>query len=449
MIVMKKKVARRTVLRGIGASLALPLLDSMVPAFAAADNAAAPVKRFGVVYVPNGMTMKQWTPAAEGAGYDLTPLLQPLAAHRNQMAVLSGLNSTPPANELTAAGVHARASTRFLTDVPPKRSDTSDVQAGISVDQILAKEFGRDTQLASLELAIEGRDIAGSCDIGFSCAYTNTISWRGPKTPLPVENDPRVVFERMFGGSGSTDRAARMAQIAADRSMLDSVTDRIAGLNKRIGARDRDKLGEYLEAVRDIERRIQRAEEQSDQQLPLVQQPGGIPASFEDHAKLMFDLQVLAFQTDLTRVITFMFGRELSGRTFPELGVVESHHATSHHQNDQVKLANLFKIKAFHSSLFAYYVDKLKATPDGDGSLLDHILLLYGAGMSDSNAHAPADLPIVLLGGGIGREAGGRHLKFTSGTPLANLHLTLLDKMGVTMERIGDSTGRLEHLSLS
>lgn len=446
MIVTKKALPRRTLLRGIGATLALPLLDSMVPAFAAA---ATPVKRLGVVYVPNGMTMRQWTPSAEGAGFEFTPVLQPLEPHRDRILVLSGLNSTPPQDGSNGNGLHARASTRFLTDMPPRRSDTSDVQAGVSVDQLVAREFARETQLASLELAIEGRDVAGSCDIGYSCAYTNTISWRGAKTPLPTENDPRVVFERMFGDSGSTDRTARLAQIAADRSILDSVTDRIANLRRQVGSRDREKVAEYLEAVRDIERRIQRAEEQSGQQLPLVQQPGGIPPSFEDHVKLMFDLQVLAYQTDLTRVITFMLGRELSGRAFPELGVVESHHATSHHQNDSVKLASLFKIKVFHSALFAYYLEKLRSTPDGDGSLLDHIVIVYGAGMADSNQHAAANLPIVVAGGGIGREPGGRHLKFPSGTPLANLHLTLLDRMGVpTVDRIGDSTGRLEHLSL-
>jgi uncharacterized protein DUF1552 len=448
MIVMKKALPRRTILRGLGATLALPLLDSMVPAFAAA-NETKPVNRLGIVYVPNGMTMQQWTPSAEGAGFEFTTVLKPLEPYRDRVLVLSGLNSTPPPELSAAAGVHSRASTRFLTDVPPKRSDTSDVQAGVSLDQLVAKEFGRETQLASLELTIEGRDLAGSCDIGFSCAYTNTISWRGPKTPLPMEDDPRVVFERMFGNADSTDRAARLAQIAADRSILDSVTTRIADLHRRIGSRDRDKLTEYLEAVRDIERRIQRAEEQSGEQLPLVDRPGGIPAAFEDHVKLMFDLQVLAYQTDLTRVITFMMGRELSGRAFPELGVVESHHATSHHQNDAAKLANLLKIKLFHSTLFAYYVEKLRSTPDGDGSLLDHVLIMYGAGMADSNAHATANLPIMLVGGGGGSDRGGRHLKYPGGTPLANLHLTLLDKMGVpTVERMGDSTGRLEHLPL-
>jgi hypothetical protein len=403
-----------------------------------------------VVYVPNGMVMKQWTPTADGTGFDYPSILKPLEPYREQLTVLTGLNSIPPANSVNAAGVHARASTRFLTDIPPKRSDTSEVSAGISMDQLVAKQLGRDTQLASLEIAIEGRDLAGSCDIGFSCAYTNTISWRGPTTPLPMENDPRALFERMFGDSGSTDRGVRLARMQADKSILDSVSDRIGHLQTRIGRRDRAKLSEYLEAVRDIERRIQRAEEQSGRELPTVDQPAGVPASFEEHAKLLFDLQVLAYQTDLTRVITFMLGRELSGRTFPELGVSEGHHATSHHQEDPVKLANLERIKTFHSTLFAYYLEKLRATPDGDGSLLDHVLIVYGAGMADSNLHATTDLPLILAGGAAGALKAGRHIKYTSATPLANLHLTMLDMFGVpTVDRVGDSTGRLEHLTLT
>jgi hypothetical protein len=450
MIITKKAIARRTVLRGLGASLALPLLDSMVPAMiAAAETAAKPVMRLGVVYVPNGMVMKQWTPTADGTAFEYPSILKPFEPYRDQLTVLTGLNSTPPPNALNAAGVHARASTRFLTDIPPKRSDTSEVSAGISMDQLIARQLGRDTQLASLEIAIEGRDLAGSCDIGFSCAYTNTIAWRGPTTPLPMENDPRALFERMFGDSGSTDRGVRLARMQADKSILDSVTDRIGRLQQRIGRRDRAKLSEYLEAVRDIERRIQRAEEQSGRELPTVDQPAGVPASFEEHAKLLFDLQVLAYQTDLTRVITFMLGRELSGRTFPELGVSEGHHATSHHQEDPVKLANLERIKIFHSTLFAYYLDKLRATPDGDGSLLDHLLIIYGAGMADSNLHATTDLPLILAGGASGAIKGGRHFKYAPATPLANLHLTMLDMFGVpTVDRVGDSTGRLEHLTL-
>jgi hypothetical protein len=450
MIVTRMALPRRTVLRGLGATLALPLLDSMVPALtASAQTAAKAPLRFGVIYVPNGMVMQEWTPAQEGSGFAFPAAMKPLEAFRDRITVLSGLANNPPPQALTGAGVHARASTRFLTNIPPKRSDTSEVEAGISVDQMIARHLGEETQLASLEVAIEGRDLAGSCDIGFSCAYTNTIAWRGPGTPLPMENDPRVVFERMFGGSGSTDRAARVAQIATDRSILDSVRDRVARLQGRIGSRDRVKLGEYLEAVRDIERRIRKAEEQSDRELPLVERPRGVPASFEEHARLMFDLQLLAYETDLTRVITFMLGRELSGRTFPELGVAESHHATSHHQENKGKIANLLKIKIHHAMLVAYYLEKLRATPDGDGSLLDNMLLVYGAGMGDSNLHAPGNLPVMIAGGAAGRIKTGQHIKYTAGTPMANLHLRLLDLFGVkTVDRLGDSTGPIEHLSV-
>ncbi len=432
MIVTRKAVPRRTILRGLGATLALPLLDSMVPALTAtAQTPARGPLRFGVVYVPNGMVMQEWTPAQEGAGFSFPAAMKPLEPFREKLTVLSGLANNPPPAAATGAGVHARASTRFLTNIPPKRSDTSAVEAGVSVDQLIAQSLANETQLASLEVAIEGRDLAGSCDIGFSCAYTNTIAWRGPSTALPMENDPRIVFERMFGGSGSTDRAARAAQIATDRSILDSVRDRVATLQGRIGARDRVKLDEYLEAVRDIERRIRKAEEQSDRELPLVERPRGVPASFEEHAKLMFDLQLLAYETDLTRVITFMLGRELSGRTFPELGVTESHHATSHHQENKGKIANLLKIKVHHAALFAYYLEKLQATPDGDGSLFDNMLILYGAGMGDSNLHAPGNLPVMIAGGAAGRIKTGQHVKYKPGTPMANLHLRVLDIFGV------------------
>ncbi len=452
MIITKKAIPRRTVLRGVGATLALPLLDSMIPAFAGAAHAAAtPVRRFGVVYVPNGMVMKSFTPEAEGAAFELTPILKPLEPFRNQLLVLSGLSSRPPVGGLAgaASGVHARASTRFLTDVPPKRGQGMEIEAGVSVDQIAAKALAQYTQLASLEVALEGRDLAGSCDVGYSCAYTNTIAWRSATTPLPMENDPRAVFERLFGDSGTTDPAARVARIKKDRSILDSVTERVNRLHQRIGSRDRAKLGEYLEAVRDVERRISKAEEQGGGELPLVDQPAGIPATFEEHSKLMIDMQVLAYQTDLTRVITFMIGRELSSRTYPQLGVSESHHPISHHLNDPAKLASLAKINTHHVAQFAYYLEKLRSTPDGDGSLLDHVLLVYGAGMADSNMHAPNGLPVILAGGGAGQLKGGRHIKYPADTPLANLHLTILDKLGVpTVENIGDSSGKLEHLSI-
>jgi hypothetical protein len=453
MIVTKRAIPRRTVLRGLGTALALPLLDSMVPALSALRNTAAnAVRRFGVVYTPNGMVMPSWTPAKDGVDFEFTPTLKPLEPFRDRVTVLTGLSSKPPANSPAgaAAGVHARASTRFMTHVIPKRAQGSEISAGVSTDQIAAAEFGKHTQLGSLELALEGRDFAGSCDAGYSCAYTNTISWRSASTPLPMENDPRAVFERLFGDGGSLDPAAREARMRADRSILDSVTDRIGDLSRSIGPRDRAKLGEYLEALRDIERRIQKAEEQNRKEpVATIDQPAGVPASYEDHARLMFDLQVLAYQTDLTRVITFMIARELSGRSYPQIGVAESHHPISHHLNDPAKIASLAKINVHHMSLFSYYVQKLRDTPDGDGSLLDHVMIIYGAGMADSNLHAPSGLPVLLVGGGAGTLKGGRHIKYPLDTPLANLHLALLDRLGISeVEAIGDSSGRLEHLSM-
>jgi hypothetical protein len=447
MIVTKKAIDRRTVLRGIGASVALPLLDAMVPALTAFQKTAArPVNRFGAVYVPNGMMMRQWTPAAEGSAFEFTPILKPLEPFRDRLLVLSGLNSTPPAGQ-GAVGVHARASTRFLTDMPPKVTNGADLEAGISMDQIAAKDLGRHTQLASLELGLESTESGASCDNGFNCVYTSTISWRGAATPLPTEHDPREVFERMFGDATSTDPATRRAHVQEERSILDSVGQRIARLGKQVGSGDRAKLDEYFEAIRDVERRIQNAEQQSARDLPVVGHPEGIPASFEEHAKLMYDLYGLAYQCDLTRVITFMIAHEFSGRTYPEIGVPDAHHPISHHQNDPARLAKIAKINTYHASLFAYFLNKLKSTPDGDGSLLDHVMIVYGAGMSDSNAHDPKNLPILLAGGGAGQIKSGRHLRFSKDTPLANLHLTLLDRLGVHVEKLGDSAGELTELS--
>ena len=447
MIITKKAIPRRTVLRGLGATLALPLLDSMVPALRATSQTAAnPVVRFGTVYVPNGIVMPDWTPATEGAAFELTPTLQSMAPFRDQMLVLSGLNSTPPLKEPgEGTGVHARASTRFLANVAPPYARNSELHAGISMDQLAANELGRHTQLASLQLGMEGADFAGSCDNGFSCAYSYTISWRGPSTPLPMQHNPRAVFERLFGDSGSTDPAVRLARVKQQRSILDSVNEKVANLSRGLGPRDRIKLGEYLDGIRDVERRIQMADEQSARELPAFDQPAGIPATFAEHAKLMYDLQLLAYQADLTRIITFMLGHELSGRTYPEIGVSDAHHPISHHRNDPELIAKLAKINTYHLTLFASFVEKLRSTPDGDGSLLDHVMILYGAGMSDSNRHSPYELPILLVGGGAGQLKGGRHIRYPEGTPLANLHLTLLDKLGVPVERLGnDSTGRLE-----
>ena len=442
MNIFKKTLSRRTELRGLGASLALPLLDSMIPALSSASaQAAQPTKRLGVVYVPNGMAMKSWTPATEGTDFEITRILQPLAAYQDRMLVLTGLNG-PRSN----AGVHASASTRFLTGAIPARVE-SDLQAAVSIDQLVARQLGRETQLGSLELALDKNDVFGSCDIGFSCQYTSTIAWRDANTPLPMETNPRLVFERLFGDIGTTDPAVRLQRIRKDQSLLDAVSDRVSELNRSVGAGDRARLDQYLDAVRDVERRIQMAEAQSNRELPEVEQPSGIPDSYEEHAKLMFDMQVLAYQTDLTRVITFMLGRELSGRTYAEIGVPDSHHPTSHHRDDPVLYEKVTKINEFHTSLFAYYLDKLDATPDADGSLLDNMLLLYGAGMSDSNRHSNAGLPLVLLGGGAGTLKGGRHIRYRSGTPINNLHLTMLDKMGVPVDNLGYSTDQLDLLS--
>jgi len=380
MIITKKAIPRRTMLKGLGASLALPLLDGMVPAFTALrDTAADPVRRLGIVDVPNGMMMDHWTPATEGVGFNFPTILQPLERFRDQVEVLSGMHG------VDAEGPHARASTRFLTGVASQRDDGSNLKAGISMDQIAGRVLGQETQLATLELAIDGRDFAGSCDEGFSCAYTNTISWANDTTPLPMENNPRAVFERLFGDSGSTDPAVRKARLEKDASLLDSVTDRARYLSRQLGSTDQAKLDQYLEAVRDIERRIQMAEAQSDREIPVVDQPAGIPDTFGEHTRMMLDLLALAYETDLTRGATFMMGREITGRTYAEIGVPDAHHPISHHQRDPVKLEKLMKINLYHAELFAEFIARLDSTPDGDGTLLDHSMIVYGDGMADSN----------------------------------------------------------------
>ncbi len=436
MIITKKAIPRRTMLKGLGASLALPLLDGMVPAFTALrDTAAAPVRRLGVVYVPNGMMMDHWTPTTEGTDFEFPSILESLEPFRRQVQLLSGMHG------VDAEGPHARASTRFLTGVASKRDDGSNLRAGVSMDQIAGRVLGQETQLATLELAIDGRDFAGSCDEGFSCAYTNTISWANETTPLPMENNPRAVFERLFGDSGSTDPEVRKKRLEKDASLLDSVTERARYLSRQLGSTDQAKLDQYLEAVRDIERRIQMAEAQSDRELPVIDQPAGIPSTFGEHSRLMFDLLALAYETDLTRVATFMMGREITGRTYAEIGVPDAHHPISHHQRDPVKLEKLRQINRYHAQLFTEFLQRLSSTPDGDGTLLDNSMIIYGAGMADSNAHYSGNLPILLAGGAAG--TGGRHVQYDTDTPLANLHLSLLDKMGVPIESLGDSSGRL------
>jgi hypothetical protein len=444
MMVFKKALPRRTFLRGMSAALALPLMDGMVPAFARAQSVARGT-RLTFIYVPNGIIMERWTPAAAGAGFEMTEILSPLAPFRDNLLVLSGLVANG-ARALAGegAGEHARASATFLSGVHPKKTEGSDLRAGITIDQLVAKEMGKHTQLASLEVAMDSTEVVGTCDTGYSCAYSNTLCWRSETTPIPMENQPRAVFERLFGDSDSTDPAERLARIQKRRSILDSLVEEAGRLAAGLGSSDRVKLNEYLDAVRDIERRIQTAEAQSARELPPFERPGSIPATFTEHCKLMMDLQVLAYQTDTTRVITFMIGREQNTRVYDELGFSDAFHPLSHHQNDPAKIAKCIQINMLHTRMLAYFLHKMRSTPDGDGSLLDHSIVVYGSAISDGNLHLHDNLPILVAGGGSGTLRGGRHIRYPNETPTTNLYLTLLDKLGMPLEKFGDSNGRLE-----
>ena len=439
MIITRKMLPRRTFLRGMGATIALPLLDAMVPAMTAlAQTAAAPVRRLGFVYMPMGCDLPRWTPPGASLT-ELSPALQSLAPLVDQLTVISNLelkNAYP--------GTHATSNAAFLSAAKAKWTESTDYYLGTTVDQIAAKQIGHQTLLPSLELAMDLLQTVGQCDNGYACVYQNNLSWSSPTTPLPAEAHPRIVFERLFGEGGSaTERRAALRRRA---SLLDWVRDDTARLQKRLGADDRARVEQYLETIREVERRIQKAEADTDGPLPDLDRPLGVPAAYADHARLMFDLQVLAMQGDVTRVITFQLARETSTRTYNEIGVSDPHHPLTHHGNDPAKVARMAKINAFHVSLFAYYLEKLKATPDGSGSLLDHSLILYGSGMGDPNVHNHVDLPIVVAGGGAGRVKGGRHIKYAEPTPLANLHLTLLEKVGVRLDAFADSKGKVEEL---
>ena len=445
MMIFKKAIPRRAFLQGVGATLALPLLDGMVPAMAAVgDSVRKSPTRLSFVYVPNGIIMQKFTPATEGAGFEITPILEPLAPYRDQMLVLSGLdckNANPQTGE--GGGDHERGSGAFLTGAHPKKTAGADIHAGTSVDQIAANELGKQTELASLELTPDFAEFVGGCDPGYSCAYTNTLCWRSPTTPMPMENNPRALFERLFGATDSTDPAERASRIRKDRSILDAVTQDVSRLVTGLGPADRRKLTEYLDAIRDVERRIQKAEQQTTQELPTLDRPVGIPASFEEHAKLMFDLQVLAYQTDKTRMITFLMSHEQSTRAYPEIGIADPHHPLTHHSGNQEKIAKVIQINIYHAKMFSYFLEKLRSTSDGEGSLLDHTMVVYGGSISDANVHKHEDLPILLIGGGDGTIKGGRHLRYPKDTPVANLFLTALDKLKVPAESFGDSTGVL------
>jgi hypothetical protein len=445
MVITGKSIDRRTLLRGTSAALALPLLDAMTPALAV--EAPRPT-RLGFIAVPNGIMNlgNEFAPKAAGPLAELPPILQPLADFKDRMLVFSGLDSQQAAGlNFEIAGDHPRACTAWLTGSHARMTSGADLKAGISADQIAAREFGKYTQLASLEVGLESAEIIGSCEAAYSCAYYNTIAWRDDATPLPMENRPRAIFERLFGAAGTTDPRARQILRQEDRSILDAINEDVKRLRGKLGGADRGKIDQYMEAVRDVERRIQLAEAQSkDHPLPALQGPGGIPGVFSEYYKLMTDMMVLAWQTDMTRVATFQLGHEMSGRAYPEIGFGDSHHSVTHHHGDPEKIAKTTKINIFHVKMLAYYLDKLRSTPDGDGSLLDHAMILYGAALSDANLHLYTDLPLVLFTGAGGIK-GGRHLRYPTRTPMANLLLTMLDKAGVPpVDKLGDSTGRLD-----
>ncbi len=447
MIVTKKALPRRTVLRGIGATIALPFLDAMAPALTAtARTAANPIPRLGFVYAPNGMFLPNFHPAGGGGrGFEMSPILKPLEPYRDQLVVVSGLSNRGLVSTNEGGGVHTRAHGGWLSGVLPKRTEGADIEAGKTIDQYAADTLGADTSLRSLELTTESNFTVGNCENGYSCTYQNSTSWRTATTPLPHERDPRVVFQRLFGDGGSME--ARLAQMQTDRSILDSVTESIDRLERRLGLRDRSSVEEYLDAVREIERRIQRAEQgNAATPLPAVEQPGGVPEEYDEHVLLLFDMLVLAYQADVTRVSCTQMARELSGRTYPNIGVPEAHHSVSHHQLDPHNIEQYTKINTHQMSLFAQMVEKMHNTPDGDGTLLEHTILLYGTGMGDGDHHTPYNLPVTLVGGGNGQLVGGRHLQYELDTPFMNLGVSLLDKVGARVDRVSDSTGRLADL---
>ena len=437
MFVTRESLPRRTFLRGLGAAIGLPLLDAMVPAFTAlAQSPARPRTRFGAVFIPNGAIMESWTPASTAPGFELSPALKPLERFRDSMVVVTNL-----VRAATPGGDHAVSAAGWLTGVGAKRTEAEDILAGVTIDQVIAREIGQDTPFPSLELATEDfTGYIGACTTGYSCAYANTIAWSSPTTPLPMEINPRVVFERLFGEPGSAEQRAARRQ--RDRRILDFVTQETARLRRELGPRDRTRLDQYLDNVREIERRIQRTEAHNQSRVMPADAPIGVPESYEEHVRLLYDLLAVAYEAELTRVFTFMVARELSARTYPQAGVPEQHHQVSHHGNDPAMIAKVVKINTYHSELLAAFLEKLRTTPDGDGSLLDHTLLVYGGGMGNPNLHAAGPLPLVAFGGGAGR--GNRHIQTAANTPIGNLWLGIASAYGSTLDSFGESSGRVE-----
>jgi len=442
MIITKMALPRRTFLRGMGVTLALPLLDAMVPALAPVARAATSPRRLGFVYIPNGASMPHWRPSGgDGALTEMPPSLLPLEPFRSRAILPIGLSQKQAESFGDGNGEHSRAGTVWLSGVHPKHTEGADVRNGPTADQIAAQVLGKDTPLRSLEMAMEQTFLIGNCDNGYSCVYTNSISWRTPTDPNPMETNPRVVFQRLFGDGGSA--SDRLAQVREDRSILDWVMSDLNRLQKSLGGEDRNAVSDYVDSVREIERRIQVVEQQNNRSpLSLPDRPVGVPESYDEHAKLMLDLTALAFQADITRVFVFTLGKEQTNRAYPELGVTDAHHAISHHQNDAAKLEKAHKINTYHLSLTAYLLEKLQATPEGDGTLLDHSLILHGGGISDADQHSHIDLPLVLVGGA-GGVKGGRILRHPVDTPMNNLLVAMLDRVGVPPEKFGDATGEL------
>jgi hypothetical protein len=447
MIITKVALRRRTFLRGVGAAIGLPLLDAMVPALSAfAEAGASPARRVGFVYMPNGVAMNNsgidyWTPKGLGGNFELSTILTPLEPFRDRLLVIGGLDhQNAEAGNDGASGDHTRGTSSWLTGVYPKRTEGADVRNGVSADQLAAGVLGKETALPSLELSIDLNFLGGQCENSYSCTYLNTLSWSGPTTPLPTENNPRIVFERLFGDGGTRERRAEQAR--ENQSLLDSVLEDFNRLQRKLGPADRTRVADYLDSVREVERRIQGVEERADVELPTLDRPKGVPERFDEHVKLMYELQWLAFRADLTRVVTFMLGRDLNFRTYPEVGVTEGHHGLSHHADRPEQILKYSKVGALQAQLFAAFLQKLQDTPEAGGTLLDHSVFLYGAGLSNPNTHSHTNLPLTVVGGS-GPLKGGRHLVFRRHTPVTNLLLTVLDNAGVHAERLGDSTGRL------
>jgi len=441
MIITKKALPRRTFLRCAGAAIALPLLDAMIPAATTwAQTPSRPLPRLGFVFVPMGTDHARWTPQGGEILDELTPILSPLENVKDKVTVITNLEL-----QQSYPGTHDTSNSGFLSAAFAKHTESSDYHLGSTVDQIAAKQIGQETRLASLELSMDINPLAGVCNNGYACVYQNNLSWSSPTTPLPSEAHPRLVFERLFGEGGTTEERAALLRSRA--SLLDSFSEDISKLKRTVGASDKNRVDQYLDTIREIERQIQRAEESdTDEFVTDAERPVGVPAEFGDHARILYDLQVLALQADITRVISFQFTRELNNRTYPQIGVPEPHHPTSHHGNDPVKVEKIAKIGQYHMTFFAEFLEKLKAIPEGDGSLLDNTLLLYGSGMGNPSLHDHVDLPILVAGGRNTGLRGGRHIRYTEGTPLANLHLTLLDRVGVHLDSFEDSTGNIDTL---